>query len=373
MDIAEAANKYIKNFTLIVMKEPAIIKNSAEIFKILNRYHNDPLSGGHCGLKRTMAKIKANYYWKNIKKTIKSYIKSCEKCKINKPKKNTKENLVITETPLKAFDVVQIDTVGPINPTVDGFKYIVSAQCELTKFIILAPTKSKEANEIAKIIFNKVILRFGPMTILKSDKGTEYCNEIVKSLCDLLKVEHRQSTPYHSQTIGMLERNHRELNVFLRNYVDLPLHDWDKWLAVYAYAYNTTPNSYHSYTPFQLVHGFNPKVIEEFLTGTVSPVYNIDDYSKVVRYQLEIAHKRAREMVETEKLRRKVRFDKENNNPLIVKPGDLIYLKIGNRSKFDPFYEGPFKVIEDCGNNNIKILDDKNKEKIVHKNNTIIA
>jgi hypothetical protein len=60
------------------------------------------------------------------------------------------------------------------------------------------------------------------MTVLKSDKGSEYCNEIVKSLCNLLKVEHRQSAPYHSQTIEMLERNHRELNVFLRNYVELP-------------------------------------------------------------------------------------------------------------------------------------------------------
>jgi hypothetical protein len=78
------------------------------------------------------------------------------------------------------------------------------------------------------------------------------------------------------------------------------------------------------------VHGFNPKVIEEFLTGMISPVYNIDNYAKVVRYQLEIAHKRAREMIEAEKVRLR------NNNPLIVKPGDLIYLKIGNRNKFDP-------------------------------------
>ncbi len=44
-----------------------------------------------------------------MKKDISKYIKECKSCIRNKKLKHTKENLVITETPNKPFDIVQVD------------------------------------------------------------------------------------------------------------------------------------------------------------------------------------------------------------------------------------------------------------------------
>lgn len=361
----------LKNKCLIVARAPIIIKKENEIDEIIKKYHDDPISGGHCGMKRTLAKVRSGYYFRNMFKKLKKYIKNCEKCKINKPGKATKENMIITETPNAAFDMIQIDTVGPIGTTSNGNKYILSIQCELTKYIILTPMLDKSAVSVARVLYNDVILKYGPPKSIKTDQGTEFLNQVVKSLCELLNIDHKISTPYHHQTLGIIERNHRELNIFLRNYLDLEKNDWDNWLQVYAFAYNTTPSYYHSYTPFELLFGRKTNLVEKFLVDKITPIYNPDDYSNLIKYQLEISLKKARNIIDNEKLKRKICYDKNNNSSINVNVGDTIYLKNENRSKLDKFYNGPFIVTELMNNNNIRIKNNS-KETIVHKNNVIL-
>ncbi len=366
-----AANTILKNKCIIITRAQKVITNEKEIDKIIKIYHDDPISGGHCGLKRTTAKIKGSYYFKNMFKKIKNYINKCMKCKINKIGNSTKENLIITETPNSAFDIIQIDTVGPLSVTNNNFKYILSMQCELTKYIILTPLHDKSALSVAKAMFNDIILKYGPPKSIKTDQGSEFLNELIKSICNLLKIEHKISTPYHHETLGVIERNHRELNIFLRNYLNLDHNDWDNWLQVYAFAYNTTPSYYHSYTPFELVFGKKSNLVENFMENNVTPIYNADDYSKIVKYHLETSLKRAKNIIQNEKLRRKKYYDKNHNNPITVKVGNKIFIKNQNRHKLDKFYNGPYEVIEILNNNNIKIKIN-NKEHIIHKNNVIL-
>lgn len=300
---------------------------------------------------------------------VKDYIKNCEKCKINKKLTNTKETLVVTDTPIKAFDTVQIDTVGPLPTTSFDNKYLLSAQCELTKYIVLIPMKDKNSLTIAKALINDIILKYGQMRILKSDRGSELCNQIIDNICETLKVERKISTPYHHETIGGLERNHRELNAYLRSFVNEELNDWDDWSQYFAFAYNTTPNSYHSYTPYELLFGVKHTDLRE-LSKDISPIYNVDDYAKVVKYHLQFSLQRAKTYLEQYKSKRQL-FSTHKNNPLELKVNDKIYLKNEARHKLEPFYKGPYTITNILENNNIEI-DYKNKKLIVHKNNVII-
>lgn len=370
LEFKNAAERILVNKIIIIARAPKLIVNDNDITEIIKRYHDDPISGGHCGIKRTIAKLKSGYYFKHMTKKVKHYIKSCEKCKINKSGLNTKEKLIITETPNNPFDILQIDTVGPLKVTNNGNTYVLSMQCELTKYIILTPLLDKSATSVARAIFTDIILKYGPPKSIKTDRGTEFLNEVIKSLCNVLKIEHKISTPYHHETMGTIERNHRELNIFLRNYLNLEKNDWDDWLQIYSFAYNTTPSSYHLYTPYELVFGRNVNLIENFLVDNITPLYNPDDYSKLVKYQLETTLKRARNIIENEKLRRKLIYDRTNNNPINVNVGDIIYVKKENRNKLEKYYNGPFEVIEVLKNNNLK-LKNNDKEMIVHKNNVI--
>ena len=77
----------------------------------------------------------------------------------------------MTETPTRSFNTVVIDTVGPIRPT-NNFRYILTMQCELTKYVIACPMETKEAKSIARALVENLILRYGLFDILKSDRGT---------------------------------------------------------------------------------------------------------------------------------------------------------------------------------------------------------
>lgn len=155
---------------------------------------------------------------------------------------------------MNPFNVVSIDTVGPFSLTERGNRYAVSMQCDFSKFIIMVPIPDKSSRTIAQAVLENCILNFGPMQFIKTDQGTEY-KGVFDELCNLLNINHKCSTAYHPQTIGALERNHRCLNEYLRIFTNEARNNWDDWMPFYSFAYNTTPNLEHNYTPFELVFG----------------------------------------------------------------------------------------------------------------------
>jgi len=179
-------------------------------------------------------------------------------------------------------------------------------------------------------------------------------------------MQHKTSTAYHSQTIGGCERNHRVLNEFLRMYVNDTRSDWDEWTRYFAFCYNTTPSTYHNYTPFELVFAKKADIPEMLNGSRVDPLYNIDAYDQEVRFRLQLAQKSAREYLEKAKRDRKVQADLRANK-IDLAPGDLILVSNESRTKLDSWLTGPFSVIAVDGPN-CTIRDNKGKHTTIHKN-----
>lgn len=110
---------------------------------------------------------------------------------LNKVRPKTKEPMVITDTPQRVFDVLVIDTVGPIQKSENGNAYILTMICDLTKYLIMAPIPNKSAKTIARAMVENFILVYGIMKIIKTDRGTEYNNELMREICEIIKIEHR--------------------------------------------------------------------------------------------------------------------------------------------------------------------------------------
>lgn len=142
-----------------------------KIQKILNDFHCDPLYGGHCDQKKLYAKILSKYYWKNMTKDIAKFVRNCDPCKLNKHTIKTKEQLILTETPQKPFDEVQIDTVGPLPRSIFGNQYVITILCNLTKYLIIVAVPEKSAKQIAKALFEECII-YGPIGSILTDMGT---------------------------------------------------------------------------------------------------------------------------------------------------------------------------------------------------------
>lgn len=328
--------------------------------QLIKEYHDSPI-GGHLGIRKTILKLKQKYVWKNMSKMVKTHVNKCDSCKRNKQVRNIKEEMRITDTPNESFEVISIDTVGPLRLS-NNYRYILTLQCDLTKYVIAFPMETKEARSIAKVLVEQCILKFGCFKVLKSDRGTEFANELLNEICKLLDIEQIFSTPYHHQTMGSIERNHRVLNEYLLNFVQDD--EWDKWIPYYAFAYNTTPHVDTGYTPFELIYGRIVRFpIDKIINSKT--IYNLDDYCNEFKARIKFSLDKAKKLLEIAKAKRKLTYDKKINTANF-KIGDLVLIKYETRRKNVSPYHGPYKIIKTLEENSI--LDINGKEKTYHNN-----
>lgn len=204
-EFIEGGNRRLRNVQICISEVPKMVEQKEEIQEILERYHNDPMSGGHIGNNRLLKKIRANFKCKNMEKDVRKYVKNCHECRVNKAKPSHKEKFVITDTAIKQSDITYIDTIGPFVESNNGDCYCITILCELTKYAVMIPVKNKEAQTIAKAIFDNFIPAYGLMKEMRTDQGTEYKNEVISRLAELLKMKHNFSTAYHHESIGSCE------------------------------------------------------------------------------------------------------------------------------------------------------------------------
>lgn len=368
-EFKEICDRKLKNIEIILISEPKSITCNDEQLKLIEKYHNDPVLGGHCGSKRLYTKLRRYFYWKKMIDDITEYTKTCQKCQLNKIKARIKEPMKITKTPQRAFDIIIVDTIGPLQKSIYENVYAVTLMCDLTKYLITIPIQNKEARTVARAIFNNFILVYGPVLEMRTDLGTEYKNEIMTELCQMLNINHQTSTAYHHETVGTIERSHRTLNEYLRSYLNTNRDDWEEYLKYFTYCYNTTPNTCFNckFTPYELVLSKKPIIPEILNKNTIDPIYNIENFAKEAKYRLQMAQKEAIKYLDKSKIKNKNYYDK-NTNKINLKINDMVLITNENRHKLDSLYSGPFQItkIDDV---NVEIIDLKTgKIQTIHKN-----
>lgn len=339
---------------------PEPIKEKTDQLRLIKDNHSS-LLGGHTGVNRTIAKLKQRYVWKGMNKMVKRFIQNCEICKKNKIAIHSKEKMVITNTPSACFQTISIDTIGPLRPS-NNFRYILTMQCDLTKYVEAFPMTSKESSEVAKTIVEKFILKYGHFNTMKTDMGSEFVNKTISDICTLLNIEHKTSTPYHHESLGGIERNHRVLKEYLLCCTEDT--EWEKNLPYYIFSYNTTPHTSTNYTPFELIFGRLPTLPDNIYVN--KPIYNLDSYKDELRVRLQNAHENVNKLLIKSKTKNKEYYDKSSNS-INFTIGDLVLLRNHAGKKLDSPYEGPFKLIDRQGVNSVILY--KGKEKLVHNNN----
>lgn len=348
-----------------------IIKGVQRIFNkdtqrvILNDFHLLPTSG-HAGIRRMTNNIKKYYFWPGIYRDVEQFVKRCDDCQKKKHSVPVKEPMVITTTAQTAFDKIFLDTVGPIYTDNNNYNYILTIQCELSKYVEAYPLASKSATEVARAFVNNFILRYGIPREIATDRGSEFISATMKEVCNLLNITQLNSTAYHHQSIGSLENTHKHLGAFLRIQTDSHPETWSSWLPYWCFSYNTSVHTETRYTPFELVYGKKCNLPSNILKS-IDPLYNTDDYPLELKYRLQVSHKEAQQNLIRSKSIRKSKYDKYIN-PITYKPNDLVLVKMETGNKLENLYSGPYLVVKDEAPN-VHIIKN-GKTDIIHKNRT---
>ena len=230
------------------------ITKDEDIKFILHDFHLLPTSG-HAGMCRMINNIKRQFYWPGLEKDVQEFVKTCDKCQKMKHSNYVKEPMCITTTASYAFQKIFLDIVGPLPQDYEGNVYILSLQCELSKFVEAYPLKAKDTITVSKALVDNFILRFGLPKTIATDRGAEFMSSTMEEVCKLLNIEKISSTAYHHQSVGSLENSHKNLGAFLRIQCQNNPQSWSHWLSYWCFSYNTTVHSATKYQPFELVFG----------------------------------------------------------------------------------------------------------------------
>lgn len=339
------------------------IKESDDIQTILNTYHKS-LLGGHFGVEKMFKTISRFYTWDNMLQNIKDYIKKCAVCEKIKTTTNTKVPMHISSLGECLFDHTFIDFVGPISPiSSDGHKYIFTATCDLTKFMIAIPTFDCTALTTAECLTEHIFLKYNIPSRLISDNASSFNSQVIKELNNLFKVRKIFTTPYHPQS-NIVERCHRTLNAYLRAFTAKNRDLWHHMLKYATFAYNNSIHSTTGYTPHELAHGFKIQIPTNLTKQKTT--YNYDNLADNTRNNIAKALELAKEHIQKKKLINKKYYDSNANN-LIINPNDLVLVKSQTKKeKFQDVYEGPYRVL-DSSDEYVEIMR-KGKRAKVHKN-----
>lgn len=351
---------------ICILSDVKRIENKDDKKVILNDFHLLP-SSGHAGMRRMSNNIKKYYFWPGIDNDVREFVKRCDKCQRQKYSLPKKEPMVITSTANTAFEKIFLDLVGPLETDNDNFAYVLTLQCELTKYVEGYPLISKKADEVARSFVNNFILRYGVPKVIATDRGKEFLSEIFQKVCTLLNIEQLNSTAYYHQSIGALEVTHKHLNAFLRIQTENHPELWSKWIPFWCFAYNTGVHTETGFTPYELVFGKKCSLPSN-LTNDLEPLYNFESYPHELKYRLQLSQREARNNLVKSKMNRKLMYDKYVN-PVSYKENDLILVKNDTLGKLDSIYSGPYKVVKDIPPN-VEIINKYGKKDIIHKNRT---
>lgn len=332
-----------ENLRFFVIPSAIKIENKETKERILEYAHKLP-TGGHLGVNKMFNTLKLRYYWPNMRRDIENTCRHCPVCQRSKHAIVRRLPMALTHTSDR-FEKIFMDVVGPLVETNTGYKYILTIQDDLTKFLVVVPLYTKTASEVAQALVENFFLKYHFPKYLVTDFGSENVNILQSEVCKLLKIQHITSAPYHHQTVGALENSHKSLGNYLRAFAQEDKFNWDSWLPYFCFSYNNTVHASTGYTPSELVFGENNS-LPDGVERTLSRInYNIDDFAKELPRKLKIALEEAKKHQEQEKNKRKIIYDRENRTiSKQIEIGSKVLVRNQVRSKLDNVWKGPFVV-----------------------------
>jgi hypothetical protein len=110
-----------------------------------------------------------------MKEDIENFIRKCEKFQKNKLTQcHTRMLLTITDTPSVVFEKFIVDILGPISPSDEGNRYILTVQDDLSTFLIAVPLKVQTAEEVARAFVENVVLVYRQPQVVLSNCGANF-------------------------------------------------------------------------------------------------------------------------------------------------------------------------------------------------------
>ncbi len=317
---------------------------------------------GHAAVDRLFLSISERYYWPTLWRDVYNWVSSCEDCQTAKAGKRRPAPLV--PIPLEpVLHTWHADCISYNVPS-NGFHHCLVFVEALTMWVEIIPCATLDTAEMTRLLFDRIISRFGCIKRLIVDNHKSFSSKIIQSLCTLSGVKLTKVSPYHSQGNGLVERINQMLSTTLRSLIKVGENhaSWSTYVTSVELAYRTTICTSSMHTPFEGLYGVKPLLNFDLrLLNEVNTSADVDVYLRQLVPKLELVRDAIKLNKEDHKALAKQQFDKFAEYPA-YKPGDLVLMhhpKVpkGQCYKLYRAYSGPYVIMERFPNHTYKLKE----------------
>ena len=331
---------------------------------VLTELHDN---NGHRGINGTYLMVKERYYWKGLYIDVKKYCETCHECQVR--------SRVIVQEPLRSWNPRTLDSiwfVDVVNMTEEsyGYKYVILAREGLSGWVEATKLKRKRAKDWISFVDRDVISRYGCTTVV-SDHG-ELDSKEMDDYCSKRGVKFLPVSEYNPRA-NVVERGHKP---FVDGLAKAALKTKLGWGNDYLFnsalwADRVTLKRTTGFSPYYLRFGQDCILPVEIMLETWNVMNTADDMSTSDLLALRIIQlsdhqkrlEQGHEKLMKEKKRNAEYFNElKNTRSEGLKVGELVLLentrvRLGMNRKLDPFWFGPYKVVEVIGNGTYRIAE----------------
>ena len=134
------------------------------------------------------------------------------------------------------FARVAIDLVGPLPMSGRKHRWILTLVDCATRYPEAIPMKGIDTIECAEELVN-IFSRIGIPQEILSDRGSQFVSDLMREISRLLSVRQLQTTPYHAQCNGLVERWNGTLRRMLQKMAAERPSDWDRYIPALLFSY----------------------------------------------------------------------------------------------------------------------------------------
>lgn len=337
--------------TVMVIPEGGLRKQFIELA------HHAPIAG-HQGRESTHQRLTGMAWWPKMREDVADACKTCYACQRQRVPSRTVTPLEEAWETNAFGEVVHVDLVGMLHTADDPqkSKFILSIVDRHTRWTRLVAISSKEASCVAKALAHRWILEYGSMSMMMSDRGTEFCNPVIASLCDYLWIARVRAAAYHPAANGRVERMHRNLGEIARKLCGSDHAKWADMLTMMEFCLNTSVNRATGTTPFRAMFGRDPRIVFDAVDIVDPEKLGAKAYGKKIAGLLHETWRQIR--IVDAQTREKRQADERKRRHLVAhyQVGDLVWR--ANPISSDPRRMlGPYKVLRDCSHGKGKAFE----------------
>ena len=206
----------------------------------------------------------------------------------------------------------------------------------------------KKAITVAEVILRQIFLKHGCPEQLRTDCGSEFCNNTLDVLLLTLKIQHITSFPRASWTNGQIEACNKVLFNMLTKAVEQCPSQWDEFIDCVVFSYNSTPNTVTRLTPFFLMTGSDARFPSALLWEPVGLRYSEGEFPVRAENRLKMAYRIVQEF-NAKAIKEQAKYYDRHSKEYKYKIEDLIFIKsfvfVKEISpKLQKVWTGPYRI-----------------------------